>query len=336
MKKTKGKIAIVCVILVLSIAAPVFSEGLDMPITDLKNIMDEFTNNLAGSLPFNSTIGLNWSDAYIGNFPRFGVGLSLGLTTMDLGSFGELLDVFAGKVPDTFAPVLPDWVSDFGGFPIPAYAVEARIGGFVLPFDIGVKFGYMPITIDILPKFDYLLIGGDVRFAVLKGNVILPTISVGVGFNYLSGALGMTVGTPRTFSGEVDGTNYTATMKAPEITVDWSTASLDFKAQISKSFLIVTPYLGIGASTGWSKAGVNVKMETETSGNLEDLQKIFEEIGIDIKETGFSSESDPINGWSLRVFGGLTFNITVIRIDLTGFYNFDDKYGITLGARVQL
>ena len=332
--KIKGKIAIVCVILVLSIAAPAFSQ--DLPIKELQNIMDEFTGNLAKSLPFNSSMGLNWADAYIGKFPRFGVGFSVGLTTMDMGSFQKLLDIFA--------PSLPGWLTGsgdnpgFGGFPIPGYAVEGRLGGFVLPFDIGIKFGHMPIKVPRLKNFDYTLIGGDFRYAVLEGNAVLPTVSVGVGFNYLSGALGMNAGKDRPFSYDT-GTPVgiiTATMKAPEITVDWSTASLDFKAQISKSFVFITPYLGVGASTGWSKAGFNVKMKVETGDNLDDLKNIFKAIGIDLSEKGFSSETDPLNGWSFRLFGGLTFNVAVVRIELTGFYNFIDKYGATFGLRVQL
>jgi hypothetical protein len=199
----------------------------------------------------------------------------------------------------------------------------------------------MPIKVPQFKNFDYTLIGGDVRYAILDGkqNKLLPTVSVGVGFNYLSGALGMTAGSDQKFSYDT-GTEagvISATMEAPEITVGWSTASLDFKAQISKSFVFITPYLGVGVSTGWSKANVDVTMKMENGPELERLKQIFKDgISIGLSDKGFSSESDTINGWSGRLFGGLTFNVAVVRIELTGFYNFIDKYGVTLGFRVQL
>ena len=37
-----------------------------------------FADGVANSLPISATIGLNWSHAYIGQFPHFGVGVSVG------------------------------------------------------------------------------------------------------------------------------------------------------------------------------------------------------------------------------------------------------------------
>ena len=51
-------------------------------------------------------------------------------------SFSANLGISANDVPSE--------LSDLGGIPIPATAVEARIGGFILPFDIGIKAGYIP------------------------------------------------------------------------------------------------------------------------------------------------------------------------------------------------
>ena len=336
MKKTKnGKIALICLIMFICSGPAVFSQTEQFSIDVLQDSMKDFSDKLARSLPFNSTIGLNWADAFIGNFPRFGVGFSVGLTTMDLDSFKGLINLFSNP--------LPDWLGGFGGFPIPGWAAEARLGGFALPFDMGFKFGLMPIKNSAnFEHFDYLLVGGDVRYAILKGNIILPTISVGVGFNYLSGSLGMTAGEDRKFAYEnpLTGLEESIIFKAPLFTVDWSTASLDFKAQISKSFVIITPYLGIGVSTGWSKAGYGVKMEvddSDSSGSIEDVENIFKKAGFNnFTPTGFSSETKPINGWNFRTFGGFALNLAVVRLEFTGFYNFVDKYGATIGFRIQL
>lgn len=311
-------------------AVPVFSQ--DVSIEKIRDTMDEFTGSLAESLPFNSSLGLNWADAHIKNFPHFGVGLSLGFSTMEMSSIDELLACFG--------PALPDFVSGFGGFPVPGYTAEGRLGGFILPFDVGFKFGIMPVkTLEENEKLDYLLVGGDVRYAIVKENVVLPAISVGVGFNYLSGELGMKAGEDRRidFPNGSGGTE-TITLGAPKLNLNWSTAVLDFKAQISKSFFIITPYLGVGASNGWSKAGYGIKSDiTSSSSDFNQIKDIFAKYGIyDLDKTGFSSEAE-FSGWSFRVFGGMSINLALFKIDVTGMYNFIDKnYGISLGTRLQI
>ena len=42
-------------------------------------------------------------------------------------------------------------------------------------------------------------------------------------------------------------------------------------------------------------------------------------------------------GWAFRAFGGLSINLLIAHIDITGMYDFlGQNYGLTLGARVQL
>ena len=321
------KIFLITVIIALITVSPGFSQTQvpDFDITVLQSTMDDFSGNLARSLPFSSAIGLNWSDAYIGNFPHFGVGFSLGFTTMDGDSFEELINMFHIN--------MPEFVAGFGGFPIPGYTAEARLGGFVLPFDVGFKFGYLPLKPQDI-RLDYFLVGGDVRYALVKETLILPAISVGAGFNYMTGAFGRDVGQEIRYNYGDDG--HYISVGAPEISIDWSTASLDFKAQISKSLVFFTPYLGFGASTGWSKTGYSVEAEIEDSNNnLEEAIAIFKALGIaDLSETGFSSEQG-IHGWGFRLFGGFSFNIALIKLDFTGFWNFNDKYGVSFGTRFQ-
>ena len=126
-------------------------------------------------------------------------------------------------------------------------------------------------------------------------------------------------------------------MTSPDVTIDWAVSTLDFKAQISKSFIIATPYLGLGASTGWSRAGYSVKTTvTESHGDLDRAKELLKAFGIDdLSETGFSSEQRD-NGWSFRAYGGFALSIAVLKLEFTGLFNFrDSNYGVTLGARVQ-
>jgi hypothetical protein len=323
---------------VLIIFCTAFFAYADTPLEDLQNGVADLSGSLAKSLPFNAAIGLNWSDAYIGKFfpsvpPHFGVGVSFGFTTMDIPSLNGVAEILGFTIPD----MLSDKMT------LPAYAAEARIGGFFLPFDIGLKYGILPpVEMFNLPfKLNYSLFGADVRWALMEGNLILPKLSVGLGINYLDGGISAKVGSGTTFSFG----DSTLKVDEPEINLVWDTFVVEAKAQISKSFLIITPYAGIGVGYSWSKAGY--KLITRMSYNDEEIgDEAIEEIqdylgekglnGIDFTDNGFSSIIES-SGMSFRVYGGLSFNLTVVKLDLTLMYNFlDSQFGATFGLRVQL
>ncbi|MDR2807566.1 MAG: hypothetical protein LBB43_00995 [Spirochaetaceae bacterium] len=330
MKKLKALL----LVSVLSTAS-VFS----VDIGGLKDTVGEFSSSMAGVLPFTSTVGLNWSDAYIGNFPHFGVGLSGGFTSMNVRSFDTLLEQFGVS--------MPEWLSLSTGALIPAYALEARLGGFILPFDIGVKFGYIPKEIkDFLGeglRFDYLMVGADIRYAVIRENLILPNVSVGLGYNYLRGGIGTTLPVNQNF---FIGTEKIA-VSNPDLDLMWETSGIDVNAQISKSLLIFTPYLGLGATYSQSSAGY------EISAKLADADKDrLEDIGVEVAGDGFSFKKKS-DGWGYRAFGGLSFNLAFIRFDLTAMYSFggdakkignmfngttdfEGNWGLSFGIRFQL
>jgi hypothetical protein len=324
--KTQKKLLVFFVVLFLFSGSQIFSE---VQLDKLRDTVDAFTDNLAQSLPFNASLGLNWSDAYIKKFPHFGTGISVGFTTMNAQYLEDLMGQFGFSIPGM--------LDGFGGFPLPGYTVEGRFGGLALPFDIGFKFGYMPMKLSDI-NLNYFLAGGDIRYAILEKNILLPSVSFGVGFNYLSGKIGKAIGSEMQFGyNDVNENPQALIVERPDVNLNWSTATVDIKAQISKSVAIVTPYLGIGASHGWSKAGYSVDATvSDTGDNIDTAKEIFEQFGIDgIDSNGFSSQKK-INGWSARVFGGLSFNILILRIDLTGLYNILSKdYGASLGFRIQ-
>jgi hypothetical protein len=312
-------------------AAPLFPQDL----VELQKAAGKFSKAFAKSLPFNAALGLNWSDAHIGKLlpdlpPHFGAGVALGYTTTNFEVFEGLLKQFDLSVPGGF---------HLGQMALPAYVAEARIGGIVLPFDAGLKFGAFKNLGDSSAKVDYLLAGGDLRYAIIdgKGNVLLPNVSVGLGLNYLSGS----------FTGSKSSLNFsmpgTPGINLPhsEVKLQWETLALDFKAQVSKSFLILTPYIGLGVSHAWSQAGYTVKAD---SLSLSDSEKIninqgLKDAGIegiDFNGNSFSTILEE-TGWSFRAFGGLSVNLALFRLDLTGLFNFlDGNYGITLGGRFQI
>uniref|UniRef100_A0A7C3E250 Uncharacterized protein n=1 Tax=Gracilinema caldarium TaxID=215591 RepID=A0A7C3E250_9SPIR len=334
------KKALALTILTAALAMPGFSQNIE----DLQSGAESMAKALSAALPFNSTLGLNWSDAYIGQLlgvpPHFGVGVSAGATTVKADEMKTLLTTLG--VDTGVFPVL---------IPIPAAVAEARIGGFLLPFDIGVKGGYIPPELGKTIKettgglnLDYLAAGADIRFALLKGGLLLPRVSLGVGVNYMKGGLGTTISGGQSFTYTYGSDTYAISASDPELGISWETTTVDLKAQISKGFLIFTPYAGLGASYGMSKAGYYVKSDiTATKNNqsinpqdLIDLLKANNITPPDISATGISSYFAN-NGWAFRAFGGLSLNILVLRVDVTGLYNLsDNSYGGSVGVRFQL
>jgi opacity protein-like surface antigen len=312
--------------------------GFSQNLPDLQKGVEDFSASLAKSLPLNSSLGLNWSDAYIGQLlgppPHFGVGVSAGVSTLDFDAINDLMDILGSGLPFNLAKMI-----------LPGYTAEARVGGFILPFDAGIKVGILPGLKLSDISLDYTNVGGDIRYAVLEGNPLLPVVSLGLGLNYLRGGINTTVPTGMRFSFTEPGGSHTLAVSDADLGFSWETTALDLTAQVSKSLILVTPYLGLGVNYAWSKAGYTVKTDLTYDGkplNSEEAAKLKEALskaeiaGITVDETGFSSIIDK-SGLGLRIFGGLSFNIAVIRIDLTALYGLlSGDFGGTLGLRFQL
>ncbi|MDR0707757.1 MAG: hypothetical protein LBF60_07775 [Treponema sp.] len=308
-----------------------FAESISL--NDLQDRFDGFSEALAKSLPFNANIGLNWSDAYIGQFldapPHFGVGLSAGATTIDVDAATDLLKSFDVPYRLSFLP-------------LPAYVVEGRLGGFIIPFDIGVKFGALPdapLLKDSGVDINFLLAGADFRYGLIKQGVALPNVSIGFGVNYLKGGISAPAGDDMSFTFN----DHTLALAKPRVGLSWETVTLELKAQVSKQILIITPYIGAGVSYAVvSKAGYDVKTRATYDGDdieADDIAEIREAIpGLkNISGEGFSSSYNRHDSWGIKLFGGLSFNLLIVKIDLTGMFNLlDQNYGVTLGVRAQL
>ena len=319
------KTVILGILLILGVSLSVPAQSLP----DLKEVqlcVDDFAEGLAKTLPFNSAMGLNWADAYIGKFmpslpPHFGVGGSFGITTMDLPVMETLMGFFGYSFPFSISKTI-----------LPVYTAEARIGGFFLPFDVGVKFGYLPPLglWGTSLNMKYLLLGADIRYAILD-KPVLPKISIGVGFNYLSGGVGGK-GETRTIAFGSD----SITLDKPDVNLEWDTYSIDFKAQISKAFLIITPYLGIAGNYAWSSAGYSVDAGVSWTGDIKEYLKQNGLADMDLSSTGVSSTIKN-SAFNARAFGGFSVNLMVFKLDFTGLYSFrDSNYGASLGARFQM
>jgi len=346
--KNFQKTILFCVVVLFCAASPVFSQN---TLNDLQKNADNFTDSLAKSLPFNSTLGLNWSDAYIGQLPHFGIGISAGFTTMDYASLSNLMNQFGLSM--SF-----DKTSTFEkmGLPIPGYAAEARIGGFIIPIDFGIKFGYISTGAfesilgkfsDNKPSFGYqnMLIGGDIRFSPLNKKVFPVRLSIGLGFNYMKGEITAALPViPLSYSFDADGHYFTISPNAgsQQLGIEWRTSTLELKTQISFPLKIITPYAGIGISYAFSEAGYRVKSDISVTrdgaeSNINAVEALLKDRGLTgVSKTGFETIKK-INSFNSRAFGGFSFNLAFFRLDLTGMYNFiGGDFGITVGSRFQL
>jgi hypothetical protein len=326
--------AIAVALLGLPVAGVAAQDGVIDGLDTFKKSFESFSEEFSGSLPMNSMIGLNWSDAYVGQLfplPSFGVGVTAGATIMPLAIFDDL----TGSLEVGSIENLPGL-----GIPLPGYAADARVGGIFLPFDIGLKFGTLPELELGDVSAEYTNFGVDLRYAVLDGG-ILPKLSIGAGYNYLQGAVTTPLGFGETTIASVDlPDNSTANLVLADPVLDfsWEANVFDFKAQLSKSFLIVEPSIGVGASYG--TAGTTSGLTTEVSlenapadVSIDDVESIA---GVEVSDQGvsFSSEVQP---FEVRAFGGASLNLALFRLDLGLMYNFTSgAYGGTLGARVQL
>jgi len=304
--KFSGK-PILVFLMMFILAAQVFA----IEIEDLKKNV----NNFAISLPFHSTIGLNWSDAYIGGFRHFGVGPSIGLTTMNYKLTNKLTDSFSmPKAKDT--PLVGK-----NYFSLPADSLEARIGVPVIPIDVGVKIGYL--NQDWLKSrlgigLNNLLLGADVRYVIVNSKVLPMRLSAGFGINYMNGGMSYSP-SKLNFSGiEVNN---------PNVGITWNTFSLELKAQASFPYKIITPYAGAGLSYAWSKAGYEVSYSEKS----EALEEKFKFSGNGFKVT------QNYKGPNTRIFAGFSVNVVLVRLDMTAMYEiFNNNLGVTLGLRYQM
>ncbi len=228
---------------------------------DIDKAFESLNGTLTEVVP-ETTIQLGvWSDAYIGKLfpsvpPHFGAGVSAGGTFIEtkalsnaIGTIITEINSHAAGATTDFNFTVPDQI------PLPSASVHVRIGGFILPFDIGVYGAYFDLNTlkfeDFTGTVNYYTIGGDIRYAIMKGSTTLPKLSVGAGYIRTHLAFSMTGAS--TYSGTVGSTPASVTANA-DTNTSFDLNTIFVQAQISKKFLILTPYAGVRAYVTSSKS----------------------------------------------------------------------------------
>ncbi len=328
---------IIMIILVVGVSGA-FAQ---VDIETMQDSFSGFSSDVSSALPFVSTIGLNWSDARVRSLPHFGVGLTVGAVMIPKEAFTDLADSMGFD--------LPSEITDSTlGVPLPAYTVDGRIGGLILPFDIGIKLGYIPPELleDSPVAVDYTLAGFDIRTPIIKGNVLLPAVALSVGYNYLNAGVETAVSTGMgqlIDLSTIDGSLGTLTFTDPNARFQMQSNVVDIKLQASKSLLIITPYAGLGYAYGWSKAGGGVAGSVLydgheiTAAEIAAIEAAFDAAGYDapdVSADGFLVSSDSTGG-AFRAFGGLSVNLSIMKLDLNAMYNINTaSLGASLNTRI--
>ena len=239
----------------LLLTLSVFSNASDS-VAKVSQGLEDFSVQLFDVIPNVAMQQGVWPEAWIGKVfpsvpPHFGVGLSFGAAELPIAGLNKALSALNGVAGATGAslPTLED------NLVFPTFTADARVGGVFLPFDIGMSFMRLPnLKFDNI-TFDFLAIGGSLRYAILEDKIIIPAVSVGMGFMYNKGFVQV----------KVEDSAY--------VRSDFQTTSIFFEAQVSKKILFLVPFLGfrglIAESTNDWEWQYNVAFEGYQLGQVE-------------------------------------------------------------------
>lgn len=293
---------LLCVMLVLSLClTSVFALDITDPdsVTDMLN---GFSEKIVMTIPTAVSVDNIWADAYIGQLialpPHIAVGANFGSAFI---KDNALLDGLGEMVGIEQLSMLP-------GAPVPATSVNARVGGFLLPFDVGIH--VLPIQIDIpagYPVSGNLSVntwGVDFRYALLKQKLIIPAVSVGLGYDQVDTSAHLFLGD-------------------------------DPSQDIGISFAVNTHLLTGTAEVSWNLLFLKVFAGARA---MQPVDPIVSSASVWFQG---AMQGNPIhfetNATSLHVFGGVALRLLVLDTTIGASYDVTNgNYGASLSVRLQL
>ncbi|MBQ0039865.1 MAG: hypothetical protein KBS64_05520 [Treponema sp.] len=250
----------------------------------------DFSEQISHSITMGTTQQNIWADAYIGKvfpspIPHFGGGVNLGATRVDSSGLAQAAGALGiGGLSDYY--YYPMWTAD------------VRVGGFILPFDLDFSFmktgslsldtGKADLAVDLLT------FGVDARYAILEGSLLMPKLSVGLGYFYNSGSFSLESPT-----GSID--------------MDYSMHTLYGSLQLSKSFIFCTPFVGLRGIVTMTECDYDWKAKGIYKESVETVVP-----GIKTSGSG-SNDSDGFDfgGIQPQFFAGVGFNFLVFQTTLS-------------------
>ena len=324
------RIGIILILLMLSFSLAAYD------LDDVESSFETFADETATALPMMAGMGLNWNDAYMGGFPRFGVGLTLGAVFIPSEAFEDVTALTGDESLNDMTSL---------GVPLPMYAIEGRIGIPIFPMDAGFKVGVLDSSAMELDNVmvGYTMFGGDVRYALIKGNVLMPEVSIGVGYTYLRGEVISPVD-DQTIDISGTGVADALIISDTDMLFNWNVNVFDFKVQASKKLLLLNLSAGAGYSYGITSAGggiTNGTVSVDNGGTVTtisptEIQDLETATGIEVDNEGVLIDSS-VNGGAFRIFGGAGLNLPLFKVDFGLNYAVPSQtIGLSANARFQL
>ncbi len=299
----------------------------------ISGAFDDITNLFSDVLPENSSLLGAQPDAYIGKlFPsiplHFTAGLSFSGTFIETATFTDAVQTLADGIQASYKKADPknSFTIDFdlpSTLPIPSAAFNLRIGGIILPFDLGV-YGITTLNDSLKDisaddfKFglNYTTVGVDLRYELYKGSLFLPKISAGAGYIYSD------IGFDFEMSKQVDIS--VASVSVPStldsaVSLSSTTHTIFAQVQASKKLLVFEPYIGV--KLFMSRYINKYDWNYETKNGIETIENAFSDKDSSSKTTDFSSDT-----MATQFFGGLGISLLKFQITLNGAYNAKTNY----------
>lgn len=274
---------------------------------DVNDRLGAFADEVNVVLPNAATQQNVYSQAWIGKLfpsapPHFAVGVEAGVTKFNFTPLKEMAQIFGNSgLPSDMV--------------FPTITANARIGGFALPFDIGFSAMYLDIhNMNSLAEglgIKFFDIGGDIRYAILKGEGVMPQLSIGFGWYFLGG----------NFSYDKDGV---------AAKISYETQTMFLQVQLSKTFLFFTPCIGF--------RGVFSISQTDWAWSVSPTKMASAPLYFDTNICGGGKKSVPFfNSFMPQIYGGFGMNFVFFALNLSASYEFTHRiWAADLSLRFQM
>lgn len=273
---------ILMIIFSLAVASAVFADAasdaadnaksaLSAATSTINSGLEDFSKELQNTVPNLQTTQNVYADAFIGKLfpavpPHFAFGANFGITTLKTEGLSDSVDAIQSVLQDLGGLDLD--ISVPNKLALPTITADVRVGGVLLPFDIGLT---AMLTGTDAPKIDtgdydsyhdlggnlsaggngfsgsinFFTFGIDARYAILEDGLLLPGLSVGAGYAVSKGAVSVSGSDSKTDSGVKNSVD-------ADIDVAYVTQTAYVQAQLSKKFFIITPFVGARMLLSWS------------------------------------------------------------------------------------
>ncbi|MBD3270976.1 MAG: hypothetical protein GF384_00380 [Elusimicrobia bacterium] len=284
---------------------------------DMLEVSQFVNDQIVEGLAFNAGAG-NAMSADVIQFPGFGLGFSLGaaIWPIDAGKF-QALDLRTIETSSASKLDMPDNLGMING------TGHVRVG-LPFDFDISARFGEASFSADegnADTDVENTVWGVEVRRRLLGGmwtNIFYPDIAVCVSFDAATGTMERTERYEDIRNEVYAGTAYTQEIAADtRWRTEWNVQNIAAKAMISKTFLIITPFLGLGVN----KHTGDVETDIRTSGQLS-LESSFS----NATTLNLTSKSDKdAQDTQVRLMAGFELKILLLRAGFSGEFAGDNK-----------